>query len=115
MEDLIGSWLARLEEFEWWISTAAHMTRHTEVARPAVISWNIDPIHWIFSREWIRKVAAKGAPIILLQELRLPPGSHRTVKWCLSQICPDYDVWIEEGREAKGILQDRRDTVSTAD
>ena len=37
------------------------------------------------------------------------PGSHRTVKWCLSQMCPDYDIWIEEGREAKGPLRDRRD------
>jgi hypothetical protein len=107
LEAPIGSWLTRLEEFEWWISTATRMTRHTEVARPAVISWNIGPIHWIFSREWIRKVASKGAPIILLQEVRLPPGSHRTVKGCLSQICPDYDVWMEEGRETKGMLQDR--------
>jgi len=58
----------RLEEFEWWLSTAARMTRHTQVARSAVISWKIGPIYWIFSREWIRKVAAKGAPIIFLQE-----------------------------------------------
>jgi hypothetical protein len=83
------------------------MTRHTEVARPAVISWNIGPIHWIFSREWIQKVTGKGTPIILLQEIRLSLDSHHTVTWCLAQICPDYDVWMEEGRETKGILQDR--------
>ena len=37
------------------------------------------------------------------------PGSHRTVKWCLSQMCPDYDIWMEEGRESKAPLRDRRD------
>jgi hypothetical protein len=35
--------------------------------------------------------------------------SHRTVKWCLSQIYPDYDIWMEEGHESKGPLRDRRD------
>ena len=42
-------------------------------------------------------------------EVRLPPGSHRTVCWCLSNICPEYDVGLEEGREAKSPLGDRRD------
>ena len=50
-----------------------------------------------------------SAPLIMLQEVRLPPGSHRTVKWCLSQICPEYEIWMEEGRESKAPLRDRRD------
>jgi hypothetical protein len=50
-----------------------------------------------------------SAPLLMFQEVRLPPGSHRTVKWCLSQMCPDYDIWMEEGREAKGPLKERRE------
>ena len=50
-----------------------------------------------------------SAPIILLQEVRLPSGSHHTVKLYLSQICPDYDVWMEEGYESKVPLKDRCD------
>ena len=102
-------WLTRLEEWEWWLATSARMAKRTTVPHPTLISWNIGPLHWLFSREWIRKAMETSAPIIMLQEVRLPPGSHRTVKWCFSQICPDYDIWMEEGREPKGPPKDRRD------
>ncbi len=102
-------WLSRLEEWEWWLDIAARMTKRIDIPQPSVVTWNIGPMHWLFSREWIRRVAETSAPLIMLQEVRLPPGSHRTVKWCISQMCPDYDVWMEEGREAKGPLKDRRD------
>jgi hypothetical protein len=102
-------WLTRLEEWEWWLATTARMVRRITVPHPTLVSWNIEPIHWLFSRKWIRKVMETSAPIIMLQEVRLPPGSHRTAEWCLSQICPDYDIWMEEGRESKGPLRDRRD------
>jgi hypothetical protein len=58
---------------------------------------------------WIRRVVETAAPLLMFQEVRLPPGSHRTVKWCLSQMCPAYDIWMEEGREAKGPPKERRD------
>ena len=54
-------------------------------------------------------MAETSAPLLMFQEVRLPPGSHRTVKWCLSQMCPAYDIWMEEGRESKDPLKDRRD------
>ena len=85
------------------------MTRRNTVPHPTIVSWTIGSIHWLFSREWIRKVTETSAPIILLQEVRLPPDSHHTVKWCLSQICQDYDVWMKEGHESKGPSKDRRD------
>ncbi len=85
------------------------MTKRIDIPQPSVVTWNIGPMHWLFSREWIRRVTETSAPLLMLQEVRLPPGSHRTVKWCISQMCPDYDVWMEEGRETKGPLRDRRD------
>jgi hypothetical protein len=51
----------------------------------------------------------KSTPIIILQKVRLSTSSHRTVKWCVSQICPDYDIWMEEGRESKDPPKDSRD------
>jgi hypothetical protein len=102
-------WLARLEEWEWWLHTTARMPRRITIPHPTLVTWNLGPTHWLFSRDWIRRVTETSAPLIMLQEIRLPPGSHRTVKWCLSQICPDYEIWMEEGREAKGPLRDRRD------
>jgi hypothetical protein len=102
-------WLSRLEEWEWWLDIAARMTRRIDIAQPSIVTWNIGPMHWLFSREWIRRMAETSAPLLMFQEVRLPPGSHRTVKWCLSQMCPAYDIWMEEGREAKGPLKDRRD------
>ena len=103
------AWLSRLEEWEWWLNTAVRMMKRIDIPQPSVVTWNIGPTHWLFSREWIRRVAETSAPLLMFQEVRLPPGSHRTVKWYLSQMCPDYDMWMEEGREAKGPLRDRRD------
>jgi hypothetical protein len=83
------------------------MTKWIVTSEPSVVTWNIGPTHWLFNREWIRKVEETSVPLLMFQEVRLPPGSHLTVKWCLSQMCPDYDVWMEEGREVKGPLRDR--------
>jgi hypothetical protein len=33
------------------VSNTVHMVRITPIYRPTLISWNIGPIHWIFSRE----------------------------------------------------------------
>jgi hypothetical protein len=102
-------WLSRLEEWKWWLDVAARMTKRIDIPQPSIVTWNIGPIHWLFNREWIRKTEETVAPLLMFQEVRLPPGSHRTVKWCLSQMCPGYDIWMEEGHETKDPLKERRD------
>ncbi len=85
------------------------MTKRIVTSELSVVTWNIGSAHCLITREWIRKVVETSVPLLMFQEVRLPPGSHRTVKWCLSQMCPDYDVWMEEGHETKDPLRDRRD------
>ncbi len=69
-------WLARLEEWEWWLHTTSRMPRRIAIPRPTLVTWNQGPTHWLFSRDWIRRVSETSAPLIMLQEVRLPPGSH---------------------------------------
>jgi hypothetical protein len=78
-------------QFKWWLQWLEWESLWTTTPQRAdVLTWNIGPQAVDLSFHHIEQTLAKGAAVVMLQEVSFHPGERRRIKGILKKIGSDY-------------------------